>query len=119
IADHAVINQFPAYLRQMVYDVIERSATLRPDAPEGDEASPFAGLSGEELIQREYEIGVALVKVGWIDPQVVDEVTDEETQISVADVDPRDRRAYMGRVFGVQAAEASALSTFPDRPAGS
>lgn len=121
ITDHAVIGTFPSALQQMIYKSIESSATLRskPSEDIDDEANPFAGLSGDEVLSREYEIGIALVKLGWIEPQVVDVVTNEDTQLAVNEVDSRDRRAYMERVFGGSGVEAQQFATFPEQPAGS
>jgi hypothetical protein len=121
ITDHAIIGTFPSELQQMIYKSIAASATLRGKPAEelDDEANPFAGLPGDEVLNREYEIGIALVKLGWIEPQVVDVVTDEDTQISVHEVDSRDRREYMLRSFGTSGLEAKQFATFPEQPAGS
>ncbi|MGI8404981.1 MAG: hypothetical protein ACR2OE_09510 [Thermomicrobiales bacterium] len=121
LSDHAVIGSFPSELQQMIYKAIEASATLRgkPSEDIDDDANPFAGLSGDEVLAREYEIGTKLVKLGWIEPQVVDVVEDEDIQISVDEVDSRDRREYMLRTFGVSGGEAKQFATFPEQPAGS
>lgn len=119
ISDHAVLNTFPDALQKMIYASIEKSAALRTEDDDDDEGvNPFAGLSGEEVVQREYEIGTTLCKLGWLEPQVVDEVTDEETQIGVDEVESADRRAYMTRVMGGYSAEAQKLAPFPEQPAG-
>jgi hypothetical protein len=118
ITDYAVLSKFPDHLRNQIYRVIERSASLRPDASDAD-MNPFEGLGGEELTRTMAETGTLLCKLGWIDPQVVDEVTDPDTQISVEDLaeKPDVRREYMTHVFGGQAVEAQRLTTFPERPA--
>lgn len=117
ITDHAVIGVFPTDLQEMIYAAIERSNALRGDATDED-ANPFAGLSGKEMIEREYEIGTTLCTLGWIEPQVVATVTDPETQISIDEVEARDRRAYMTYVFDGNAQEAQKLATFPGQSAG-
>jgi hypothetical protein len=118
ISDHAVLGSFPSNLQQMIYRSTERSAALRSDPDDAAGFSPFEGLGGKELLEREYEIGTALCKLGWVDPQVVDEVTDPTTQISVTKVNSRDRRAYMARIFGGQAQEAQQLAGFSGQPHG-
>lgn len=118
ISDHMVVNQFPEYLRKMVYDTIEHSAALRTESEDEEGFNPLQGLDGEEIARREYEISVTLCKLGWIDPQVVDEVTDEDRQIAVSDLDPRDRRAFMARVFTGAEQEAAQLSSFRDGSGG-
>lgn len=117
ITDHATIGKLPDHLRQSIYQQIEASAKLRADVSDEDAVPAFMdGLTGEQMLSEEYEIGVALCKLGWIAPQVVDEVSDPDTQIGVDELDARDRRAYMGRVFGDIQQEAQQLSTFHRQP---
>lgn len=118
ITDHAVLARFPDYLRAVIYQVIERSPSLKPAEDDDVTDALFAGLSGEELLNREAEIGQTLCKLGWIEPAVVDEVTDPDIQISVAELDAQDRRGYMEWVFGAYAQEAQPLATFPAGSAG-
>jgi len=120
IADHAVLNQFPDNLRQVVYRGIERSASLKPsETPEDDDIDVFAGLSGEDLLKSQGDIAIQLCKMGWIMPRVVDVVEDEDTEISVDELLKSDARAYMTHVFGSNAMEAQALAPFPGGSPGS
>ena len=116
ISDHVILDQFPDHLRQMVYRTVERSAALKGDVPPDDDL--FAGLSGEELIRTQAEIADTLCRLAWIDPQIVDEVTDPDHEVTFDDVPVSVRRAFMAHVFGTQAQEAQALSRFPGRSAG-
>jgi hypothetical protein len=75
LSDHVILNQFPDYLRQMIYKQIAGSAKLRIVGENSDQeldeedSSPFDGLSPEEVLQREYELGIVLCKVSWIAPR--------------------------------------------------
>ena len=118
ISDHAVANKLPGAIRQRVYDMIAQSASLRTGGSDDSDDNPFGGMSGEELLQVEAETGTVLCKLGWVNPQVVDEVEDPNTQISVDELDPRDRRAFMVRVFGGNHQEAQELAGFRRESAG-
>lgn len=114
ISDHAVIGQFPDNLQQLVYRQIEQSAKLRTTkAPDIEQAaaSLFDGLSGKELLDSTYQLGVMCCKLGWMEPRVVDTVDDPDTEIGVDEIDAQDRTAFMARVFNGD--EADAMATFP------
>lgn len=122
LSDHIVLNKFPDYLRRMIYATLADDVRLgfqtgetegSDDAPEED-PNPFAGLSPEEVLQREYEISTTLCKMSWLVPEVVDEVTDPENQIAVTELEADDRRAFMVWVFNTYAQEAQQLTPFPE-----
>jgi hypothetical protein len=121
LTDHVILNQFPDYLQQTMYHELEASTKLQSTAKDddADEAedenavSFLTNVSGEEIMKRERELGVTICKLGWISPQVVDEVTDPDAQIGVDELDSTDRRAFMAKVFAEYRGEAQQLAGFP------
>lgn len=116
ITDHAVINQFPDNLQKVIFDQIEGDGVLRgePEEPKG----LFGGMNGKQLLETQRDLSVRMAKLGWIEPRLVDEVTDPEHEIGVDEVEDADLVAYMTWVFSGHQTEARQVATFPDRPQG-
>ena len=129
IADRATILALPEELQGIVQDIIERSDTLRNEAPkqESTEEATNRGLDlfGGKVsvaLERKYELGVHLCVNGWIDPEVVptpDDVTDPERQVPATKIPVKDRDAWLAHVFGGDEEAAQALTSFREQPSGS
>lgn len=124
IADRALMLSFPQELQDVVATIIEQSPSLKAEADDDAREEIMALLGGEErsaltVLDREYQLGVHACIACWIEPVVVlnpDDVTDPETQIHAAQIVASDRRAFMAKVFGGDAAEVASLATFRGKP---
>lgn len=117
LSDHTVVGQLPTNLQQIVYKAIDASTKLNAAATEDDVDidDVFGELNGEEKLIAMNDTSVRLAKIGWIEPRLVDTVTDEDLEIGVEEVDSDDLLAYMGMIFGGQQAEAEQLTPFPEQ----
>lgn len=120
LTDTAVVGKLPSNLQQIVYRAIDASTKLKaaPSPDDVDIDDVFGDLDGKAKLDAMRETSVQLAKLGWIDPKLVDEVTDPETQIGVDEADADDLLAYMGYVMSGQQEEAAPLATFPERSPG-